>query len=121
MLQKLWEYRNKLAYKAVCTVFSYYCSEIDDGANANDDSAELAKFAKFLLTEHNFVFKGMESSRNVSPNLSTSSTSYMDACSYSLSVAKEKRHVSTYSHHQNTIGAFLWPYGGTSIEWSKDR
>jgi hypothetical protein len=66
--QKLWEYRNKLAYKAVCVVFSYYCSETDDNANVNDDSdsAELAKFAKRLLPEHNFVFKGMENPHTVS-------------------------------------------------------
>ena len=48
-------------------VFSYFCSEIDNGANVNDDSAELAKFAKSLATEHRFVFKGMENTRNVSP------------------------------------------------------
>jgi len=67
-LQKLWEYRNKLAYKAVCAVFAYYCSQINSDAKIEEDSQELATFAESLLNnpQHGFIFKGMENARKVS-------------------------------------------------------
>jgi hypothetical protein len=89
-VQKLWEYRNKLAYKAVCAVFSYFCSQIEDDTDMDDSaSGALAAFAKSLLPEHSFVFKGMEDPHKVSQNFKLDT----DAYSYALSVAEEKRHL----------------------------
>lgn len=69
-MQKLSEYRNKLAYKAVSAVFAYFCAQFDDDVNLKDDGPELAEFAKDLLSKpkHGFVFKGMENTLNVSRN-----------------------------------------------------
>ena len=67
MLQKLCDYRNRLAHKAICAVLAYYRArfEPDPEVDLSDLGAdELADFASELLTtdpSHGFIFKGMES------------------------------------------------------------
>ena len=63
---------------------------IKDDANVNDDSSELAKFAKSLVTDHRFVFKGMENLENVGRNLFMLTVLYVNAYTF---IAKEIWHV----------------------------
>ncbi len=90
----------------------------EDDANVNDDSSELAKLAKSLVTDHRFVFKGMENLQNVSRNLFTLTTLYMDAYTF---IAKEIWHVSACSHPRNVDGTLLGPYRRAVIEGNTDR
>jgi hypothetical protein len=67
-MQKLCDYRSKLAYKAVCVVFAYLHS-LDPDIDDYDDFAPLAD--KVLNTDpsHGFIFKGMENIVKVSRKL----------------------------------------------------
>ena len=66
--QKLSEYRNKLASKAIPAVLEYYCLSVDPEANVENDKEELAKFAKAILIGQKFVFKGAENIKHTSFN-----------------------------------------------------
>jgi hypothetical protein len=71
LLQRLCEYRNKLAYKAICVVAAYFCHQlgVDEDSNLDDLSDDFAELASDLLDSdplHAFIFKGMENLKKVS-------------------------------------------------------
>lgn len=74
IVQKLCDYRNKLAYKAIGVVITYFRSqfEVDKDSDLDDLNDELAEFARELVNAdpgHAFIFKGMENSHKVSQRL----------------------------------------------------
>lgn len=66
-MQKLYDYRCKIAYRAICVVFGYLYNMREDQDDPEMDGSELAKLAKKLSANRDqFIFKGMENERRVS-------------------------------------------------------
>jgi hypothetical protein len=65
-IQKLYDYRGKIAYKAIQSVFSYLYDGRENHDDTEIDGDEIAKLAKGLLVDQGFIFKGMENKHQVS-------------------------------------------------------
>jgi hypothetical protein len=96
--QKLCDYRNKLAYKAICVTVAYIRSQLDcdDEDSVDDFSDELAEFANRLLNHdisHAHIFKGMENLQKVHYQKLQCNTTYVTI------IAKANGYLSTHSDY----------------------
>ena len=68
-IQKLYDYRSKIAYQALCDVFAYLYDLHENKDDFEMEASELAMLAKGLLENRDqFIFKGMENKHRVSQN-----------------------------------------------------
>ena len=67
MIQKLYDYRSRIAYKALCVAFMYFCDQCEQDESGRVKHSDLIALAKKLAVDRTqFIFKGMEDQRKVS-------------------------------------------------------
>jgi hypothetical protein len=67
-MQRLYDYRSKLAYRALFVVSVYLYDQCEHDEDGQANVSDLVKLAKYLLADRTrFLFRGMENQQRVSP------------------------------------------------------
>lgn len=117
--QKLCDYRNRLAYKAICVAVAYIRSHLDaaDEDSFDDLGDELAEFADSLLNHEipqAFIFKGMENIQKVPWYQKSQRNTH-------VLIAETDGYLPTHSGYQDVVCSFFESYSGAISQRTEDR